>query len=1025
VQALAHIASSYQGRKEIARLSRTACFDAIVAVFASTRDISDREIAAKMLAECGRMVYLLVEPQQTQEAYDNAGAVPIMHEAGILHALLAAIQQERAGTEPTGPAVLGCLAALFRLLTAPIIRGAMLATRSEHERAYHDFCELVSLIHAPHSQMALYGVLIVGKLLSDGLVRSVCRDWITRTDLVSKIMLALHRTHSASLPLVLSTQKHEQKQMRAALVHVLAALSNFPEACEAIMTGKYLAIILSTMMEEGVVECLLKFDDADGHAKTSLPASDFAVTSASLNQGLYGSQIGPETKAHIGPFTLGWYGGEMPMPPLLSPRSDCLYILYNMATLDFSGAAPASVSPRSVEKMIKAVLKVADDDADCCDLQTLIMMQTLEQLLTPVNTCVALCKQSKLILDTIQIGTIVGTQLLQVISADCKMSDMSWRASSGVAASDVASEGCEAGHDSPLSAAGGHTNVIVAGKYLSSSQGLFTLQAAVSALLCVCRAGCEAAVPALRMDPNFLQFAVNCLSVFSESTHGADAMQKYLNTLVLPDSAFSILERPMYADLMQHRSLAKQALSGDQLQLVSREVYARLIARLRGNCIEMLMLVAWSCLPCTDTSFRPPGDKDSIIGSIPGPRLVRLHGSTVLPDALMDALLKGIVPARFMSRKVLVTSLVAAGAGNAALELMSSPTADTLAFGFALPHEKLRDRTCALNVLIAILMREACFRRDTYLHAFGVRLLAALPRLMLTLDHSSTHSSNNAHTRAFCTSVGALAGVLCMYHSSAAEGLYEKFLHAGIRDTHLMPLLSTFVNRLVGTADMWPTSAATMMLQFLRTISLSMAGCRMLRQALGDSGFEMLRSHLHRLRQLNSTGTQDVQKQIDLVEHLFVACSLSNATAAGDGEKFPESPVCLHCMDASSCASDLRGCAEGSGLTSQETDDNLRLAKDILLRQGRILNLTKMAGQIQYSTLLRVAKNLATAQLGTLSRYAPGSILQLDFASLTPLAFTVEKQKMLRDVVANLLSNGNKFEKSYLTCFPKGWRADF
>jgi hypothetical protein len=264
-----------------------------------------------------------------------------------------------------------------------------------------------------------------------------------------------------------------------------------------------------------------------------------------------------------------------------------------------------------------------------------------------------------------------------------------------------------------------------------------------------------------------------------------------------------------------------------------------------------------------------------------------------------------------------------------------------------------------------------------------------------------------------------------MYHSSAAEGLYEKFLHAGIRDTHLMPLLSTFVNRLVGTADMWPTSAATMMLQFLRTISLSMAGCRMLRQALGDSGFEMLRSHLHRLRQLNSTGTQDVQKQIDLVEHLFVACSLSNATAAGDGEKFPESPVCLHCMDASSCASDLRGCAEGSGLTSQETDDNLRLAKDILLRQGRILNLTKMAGQIQYSTLLRVAKNLATAQLGTLSRYAPGSILQLDFASLTPLAFTVEKQKMLRDVVANLLSNGNKFEKSYLTCFPKGWRADF
>jgi hypothetical protein len=206
----------------------------------------------------------------------------------------------------------------------------------------------------------------------------------------------------------------------------------------------------------------------------------------------------------------------------------------------------------------------------------------------------------------------------------------------------------------------------------------------------------------------------------------------------------------------------------------------------------------------------------------------------------------------------------------------------------------------------------------------------------------------------------------------------------------------------------------------------------MLRQALGDSGFEMLRSHLHRLRQLNSTGTQDVQKQIDLVEHLFVACSLSNATAAGDGEKFPESPVCLHCMDASSCASDLRGCAEGSGLTSQETDADLRLAKDILLRQGRILNLTKMAashlGQIQYSALLRVAKKLATAQLGTLSRYAPGSILQLDFASLTPLAFTVEKQKMLRDVVANLLSKGSKFEKSYLTSrgkAKKGWRADF
>jgi len=95
------------------------------------------------------------------------------------------------------------------------------------------------------------------------------------------------------------------------------------------------------------------------------------------NETNHGTQRTPRANSHFGPFAPGWYAGEDALPPHLSARADCLYILFNIATLDLAGEGRGGWglggAQRVVEKIAAAVVGAGDGDSDCCDLHTLMM----------------------------------------------------------------------------------------------------------------------------------------------------------------------------------------------------------------------------------------------------------------------------------------------------------------------------------------------------------------------------------------------------------------------------------------------------------------------------------------------------------------------------------------------------------------------------------------------------------------------------------------------------------------------------
>jgi len=270
-------------------------------------------------------------------------------------------------------------------------------------------------------------------------------------------------------------------------------VSHLRIAREAILAPKCLRSILGAMAEGAVVECTLALDDAR-HRHIELSTLDMAFAAQQLEQVL-------------GPFSEGWYASGASAAPLLCARTDGLYILFNVAALDLSaamGAARRAYLPtRTVERMVRAVLQVAEDDSECCDLPALLMALTLERLLLD-----AAAIDARVLREAVAAISLVGTQVLHAVSADYQLAVMSGapRGSSLSAAGDGSSS---LAGDQPRDSAP------PAKKWVRSSMGLFVLKAAVAALRRVCAARSEAVVGTLRSDASFLDPLVALLSLFA------------------------------------------------------------------------------------------------------------------------------------------------------------------------------------------------------------------------------------------------------------------------------------------------------------------------------------------------------------------------------------------------------------------------------------------------------------------------------------------------------------------------------
>ena len=839
---LVRMAATLDGRRLMLNLQLQAgtqmgagvVVEAIVATFASaclsTRESRDGgpylpQVAAQMRTECAKIVYLLADPQET--AATVGGMVTVMYQCGVLGVLFAAIKEERGGrsiklgTEARGPALVASMAALFRLLTHATVRAAMLAQDSA--RSLPDLCDLIPLIRSPNTQVSLYATLIIGKLFSDGLSRHACRWLVADSGIMSSLILALQdscMSPGASAAASSAVGQQQGLARRSALLHTLSALSHLKLARQVLAAQECLPLIFRAMAEADVVECRLTLDERD--PDTLLPASDFAVESSA-------EMLASKDKVHVGPFSPDWYGRDTAVAPQLCTRSDCLYILFNMAMLDFSrGHWPRGRSPsaaRMVDKCIEALLRVTNADTDCCNLQTLMMMHALRQLLAPLHThkssssSAAHRMRTALIRDAIDTITTVGTHILHAVSSD--------RKTVSLIGGSRRHEALDSEPHAHFRAGDSRGRGRVAEQGMRSRQGLFTLHAAVSALLQVCTDNGQAAVPALRNDPNFLHFLFAVLSVLHDAGLQADAARQYQDALVFPDSALFALHQPLFSDLLLQHKVACQMSSTTRLRNVSNQIYERLFARVRCECAEALMHISWSCLP------EPLLVRQASMSDNRSPNMDEWG----LDDGLAQALAHGTISATLLPRKVLVNSVQAAGAPHLLLGLLAdhkTVSADTMC-----------TRISALHVLGAILLREAWSGRDAYFRSCGTQLLAALSRLLL-LPHAHDPGGTR-HGAAFCSSLAAILAILCVYPVRPSKlgqpmtsigcstgSMHDWLMQRGVQHSPLAMLVSSCVSFL-GVADT-SSVAASMVLRFLRMLAVSETGCQAVLQAVGNAG---------------------------------------------------------------------------------------------------------------------------------------------------------------------------------------------
>ena len=577
-----------------------------------------------------------------------------------------------------------------------------------------------------------------------------------------------------------------------------------------------------------------------------------------------------EDKVHVGPFSKEWYGRDTAIAPRLCSRSDCLYILFNMATLDFSRGHWPSGRSLSVARMadmsVEALLRVTDsDDADCCNLQTLMMMHALQHMLTPLHlhkssSSAAQWVRSALLRDALDAIAIVGTHILHVVSSDRKMASLF--------GSSLASEVFDSDGQSQhrVDDVRGRARAVERG--MRSGQGLFTLAAAVSAILHVCTCSGEAAVQRLRNDPNFLHFLFAVLSVLHDAGLQADGARPYQDALVFPDTALFVLRQPLFSDLRLQYKTARQASSAARIRNVSNQIFERLFARLRCECAAALMHVCWSCLPHPLLVRLASLSHDNSPG-------IRGIGEWALEDSLAQALAHGTITASLLPRKVLVDSVQAAGAPHLILGLLADHT--------SLSVDTMNTRIGALHVLGAILLREAWSGCDAYVRSCASQLLVALSRLLL-LPHAleaapSQHGASatipqkslyivRLHSRynraltfeswcqSFCCSLAAILAILCLYvvppslqgqpksvlssKPGTSASMQQWLMQRGAQQSHLSLLVSSCVS-FVGVAST-SSVAASMVLRFLQTFAACETGCQTILQAVANAGMYLCRS---------------------------------------------------------------------------------------------------------------------------------------------------------------------------------------
>lgn len=591
-----------------------------------------RDSARQMRAACATMIYLLATPDE-QHLTETDAVAQLLH-AGVVQVLHAAIATERGGAsltlgvEATGPGLQACLAATFRLLTDERTRRTMLAEKGEH--GYAALRSLAPLIESPNTQVALYAALIIGKLMCDRLAPAACRVCLATSELIPTLLAALE---ASAQPAHRASDQHRLR--RSVLLHVLAALSHMRSVRQVLLRRKsVLRMVVAAVSAAEDVACCLSFqDDLDTHTFISLPCSDFTVRTP-----------GNGADVHYGPFSEAWYENwESGGAPVFNSRRDGMYILFNMATHEFGlGVSVEAILEREtarhvhltedkwlreggLDKMLEAVLTAAHDSTECCGSLAFMLMQTLERLLATMHSGMSLkppIPTANIVLEVIDAITMLGSKIVQVITTEMKAAAMV---------------------GSKFSKESNGKRTVVRG-----SQGLFSLYAGVSALLhvCVSGGGERALVPALRFGHNFVRFVVSALGAIPElGTCGnglGDVMDTYIETLALPPSVTLVQQH--YAGVLRH-----------QEQHGTREVFVSLVAALRAKCAAVVMHLTWACKPKPLLQLGP-GYRDNSSQSVGKAPFVQLGTD------LTCAIAEGVVPGNLLPLKVLVSSVVAAGA---------------------------------------------------------------------------------------------------------------------------------------------------------------------------------------------------------------------------------------------------------------------------------------------------------------------------------------------------------------------------
>jgi len=485
--------------------------------------------------------------------------------------------------------------------------------------------------------------------------------------------------------------------------------------------------------------------------------------------------------------------------------------------------------------------------------------------------------------------------------------------------------------------------------------------------------------------------------------------------LSLHEPALLVLRQPPYAHLLQPALPAGAWALPAVTAAASSSIFERLLGRLVADCGAVLRAVTWSCIP----------EPVLVVPRAAQPRDEEARGELQclgLSDRLTSGLEAGEVSAAVLPRRVLVSSLVAAGALPVLVAVMArEPWHEG-------DHDAVEARTCAMHALAAALLSEGKRGGDACFRECGRALISALSRALLLPDDDddAPHSppSRSAHdpagTRAqrahtWRVGVGALVGALSSYGGGARGGLLPWLLmQQGIHLALLAPLLSSCVS--FAAARRTPRVAAGMVLRFLHTMAHSDHGAQTLAEAVSHTGTDMLRVLLERRREQARErghgaggGERDgsgLWRQVAMLQEILGACGVPHAERAG-------------CGDAVAPGDGARADAEA-----------VVAARRILLARGEWVNLTELAaaaggeGREGESMLLRAGKLLAGAGLGRVTRHLEGAVLQVDFPGLTPVALTVEKKNLLRSTLALLLTLDLQLQRAAQPAFASLYEHD-